>query len=694
MYPKRLFRSALIIMSRSALVFRPLLQVLVLFSCLPPQISQAADSVLERVIVTASRADQSLSESESSIGLIENLSDIGATHINEAMLRIPGAWISRGNGQEHLTAIRSPVLTGAGGCGAFLMAQDNIPLRASGFCNVNELFDANTEQASKIEVLKGPGSVWYGSNAMHGMVNVLTPAPDGETAVSMEAGPHDYLRAKVHTSNQTIRVDFNATSDNGYKHDSGFDQQKLNLKKLWQWAGFDVTSSFSASMLNQETAGFIVGDKVYKDRHLSRQNPNPEAYRDSRSFRFYSRFEKTMDNGGTLNLTPYARATDMTFIQHFLPGQAIEDNGQRSVGIQTSWHMDDWSAGIDVEFTKGELEEFQPLATTGSAFLVATIPQGKHYDYDVDATTLALFVQRQFQLAARTQLKLGVRYERIDYDYENNMLDGDTKDNGVPCGFGGCRFSRPADRRDDFASFSPKIGLIHNFGTSQQLYARVAQGFRAPQATELYRLQGSQMVSNIDSEKLNSIELGFRGQYAGVNYDVSMYDMEKDNFIFRDANRLTVDNGETSHRGIELSLDYAFSDSLAIDVVANYGRHQYENNPALSTSPVSGNDIDTAPRYSGSARLHWQPLEKLQLELEWSRLGAYFTDPENQNRYGGHTLLNLRGSYQVNAELNLFARIINLTNEKYAERADFAFGNDRYFVGEPISAYIGVRARL
>jgi iron complex outermembrane receptor protein len=37
---------------------------------------------------------------------------------------------------------------------------------------------------------------------------------------------------------------------------------------------------------------------------------------------------------------------------------------------------------------------------------------------------------------------------------------------------------------------------------------------------------------------------------------------------------------------------------------------------------------------------------------------------------------------------------MNLTNTEYAERADFAFGNDRYFVGQPISLYVGARAAL
>ena len=80
--------------------------------------------------------------------------------------------IQRGSGQEHLTAIRSPVLTGGAGAGSFLYLQDGVPLRAAGFANVNGLFESGIEFAGSAEVFKGPGPALYGSNAVHGLVNV------------------------------------------------------------------------------------------------------------------------------------------------------------------------------------------------------------------------------------------------------------------------------------------------------------------------------------------------------------------------------------------------------------------------------------------------------------------------------------------------------------------------------------------
>ena len=657
----------------------------------PPSLS--ADP-LEEVVVTASRGAQSVGDVGASIEAIRDIREISPTHINETMQRIPGVWISRGNGQEHLTAIRSPVLTGAGGCGAFLMTEDGIPLRASGFCNVNELFDVNSEQAARIEVLKGPGSVWYGSNAMHGMINVITPEPNGKREVALEGGPHDYFRGRINLANDTWRLDTNLTSDGGYKHESGFDQQKVSIKNQTTLGAFAATSVLSLSNLNQETAGFIQGPKVYQDSHLSRQNPNPEAYRDSQTLRLHSHLTTTLESGADLSLTPYYRKTRMEFIQHFLPGQAIEENGHDSIGVQTAWQNGNLTLGADLEFTNGFLEEFQPNAITGNAFLAATIPPGQHYDYEVDASVFAVFANYRWALSDQTRIDLGARAEQVRYDYNNKMLDGGTQADGTPCGFGGCRFSRPADRDDDFTNVSPKLSVIHDLSDQDQIFARFAMGYRAPQATELYRLQGGQSVSEIDSEELDSIELGFRGSRSAFGYSLALYSMNKDNFIFRDANRITVDNGETSHQGIEVNLDYQWHPAWTANLVASYARHLYENNPDLAAAPIKGNDIDTAPRKSASTRVCWQPSSKFHAELEWIYLGSYYTDTDNLAEYGGHHLTNIRAQYQWSDSLVLFARWMNVANEDYAERADFAFGNDRYFVGEPTSIYFGFRTQL
>ncbi|MGK0498980.1 MAG: outer membrane cobalamin receptor, partial [Oceanicoccus sp.] len=300
----------------------------------------STEASLETVAVTASRVPQPIANSASSLSLVDpfSLTQVSHNHIQQSLSRVAGVWASRGNGQEHLTAIRSPVLTGAGSCGAFSVSEDGIPVRPTGFCNVNQLFDINSEQAGRIEVLRGPGTVLHGSDAMHGVINVISAAPSNqlENQLSLEAGANDYYRSKYSISDRqgrhSYRLSINGSSDGGYKDDSGYDQQKLSLRHDYQGIALSAQTLFSASNLNQETAGYIAGKNAYKEDDRKQQNPNPEAFRDSQAYRLQSQLVKNLDNGGQFIVTPFARYSEMDFLMHFLPGTPLEQNGQKSIG--------------------------------------------------------------------------------------------------------------------------------------------------------------------------------------------------------------------------------------------------------------------------------------------------------------------------------------------------------------------------
>ena len=132
-----------------------------------------------------------------------------------------------------------------------------------------------------------------------------------------------------------------------------------------------------------------------------------------------------------------------------------------------------WRVGVDMELSSGFLKETQEHPTEGTAFVVGTIPVGKHYDYEVDARLISPYAQLQYRLSPADSLTLGLRYEEMKYDYNNRMIDGRAMDDGTPCGFGGCRFNRPADRTDRYDNASVQLGWIHDFANSQQLYVNL-----------------------------------------------------------------------------------------------------------------------------------------------------------------------------------------------------------------------------
>jgi outer membrane receptor protein involved in Fe transport len=655
--------------------------------------SAAGDESIEELVVTSQRIGQSILHADSNITRLgdDEILAVQHQHLQELLTRVPGVWLSRGSGQESLPAIRSPVLTGAGSCGAFLTLEDGIPTRPAGFCNVNQLFELDTEQAAAIEVVRGPGSVLYGSNALHGTINVLMPRPGGEFAgnLGLELGSNEFYRMRGDVpmqANQPWRASFIYANDGGFRDDTGYRQGKLHAKYAGRLFGGEFLTALSVSDLDQETAGYIIGEDAYKDPALNRSNPNPEAFRNASSERLYALWSHATDDF-QLDVRPYLRHSEMIFLQHFLPGQPLEENGQTSVGAMVFANFDRGEHGIttgfDVELSDSYLKETQDGPTDGSPFLQATRPPGKHYDYTVDSLSLAAYLRGDWNVTERLSMNAGLRLEYTHYDYDNRMLNGNTTDDGQACAFGGCLYTRPADRSDQFTNLVPRLGLNYLANETIGFYASYGQGFRPPQATELYRLQNGQEVAELDSEAIDSLELGMRLARPGWSLDTALFAMYKRDSVLRDAEGYNVNDGRSRHDGIELAFNAEFVQQLQLTLNASYARHRYDFNSVAERGEtfVSGRDVDTAPRWLASAEVNYTPVPPLAFNLQWTTIGDYYLDAENLHTYPGHALWNFRASSEIGKQFVATLRINNLADEGIADRADYAFGDYRYFPG-------------
>ncbi len=667
------------------------------------QAQEAVDS-LNEVVVTATRRAEPLQKFAGSLSRIDTagIAEVGATHHAEIMNRAPGVLFQRNSGQESLTAIRSPVLTGPGSCGSFLFLENSIPVRPVGFCNVNELFEVDTEQASSIEIGRGPGSALYGSSAMHGSVNVLQPAPRDLPALGLrlEQGPADYYRARVATSALGDATDVGLSLlneyDGGWRDHATTKQQKLVGSVEHRMGAATASLTLAASNLDQETAGFITGFEAYRNPAVARSNANPEAYRAAHSVRLMGHVELPMSADTTVDLRPYLRSSRMNFLQHFLIGKPLETNGQDSGGLILS--MDHgWQGGghvvvgSDIEVGRGTLIEYQrTVATDGAPAANAIRPQGYHYDYTVGSLVRALYAQVEQPFLGRFKATAGARAEWVSYSYDNQMIAGNTRDNGTTCGASGCLYSRPADRQDGFANLTPKFSLSYELLPSQLLYTNASRGYRAPDTSELYRLQRQQNIADLRPERADSLELGLRGSAWGLRYALAGFTMVKDNVIFRDSVGFNISGGRTRHRGAEYELSWAPLRQLSVGVNGTVARHTYDFNRTIDGGEtiVSGRDIDTAPRHVSNVRVSWQPVEPASLELEWQHVGRYSVDAANAHFYGGHDVVDLRGGWRLTPAWRLSARLDNVTNKAYADRGDYAFSTYRYFPGRPRTLFL------
>lgn len=627
----------------------------------------------------------------------QDLELVRPLHPHEIFARTPGIWVVKNSGQEHLTGLRSAVLAGSGACGSYLLLEDNIPVRPIGFCNVNGLFELNIEQADRVAVLRGPASAIYGGNAMRGVINVR-PFVGGErtNSLSLETGPHDYSQFRMAWYNGRVQAKFHSTDTNGFRNDTGYSQQKLNVGWTSQIGTWDATQTLSITCLRQETGGYVLGYRSYKDQNFRRTNPNPEAYRDADSFRLSSQ----IDNGRNLYIYPYARTSRMDFLQHFLPGQPREKNKQVSAGAilfrMTQLNALSIKLGAQLEWFKASLVQHQQRPTVGSPFLQATRPAGTHYDFTVTGGTYAIFQSATRVWNDRHEVEESFRVEHAQYQYDNLHLDGNTRDDGSMCGFGGCLYTRPSDQSDSFTSIAVRLGYKFLSTDSSQFWVLSSIGYRPPQITELYRLQSGQTVADLKSENTRSVEIGWNSSWRALDVAVSVYFDSSSNLIFRDANGMNVSDGATASSGLEIEIQWQVNNAHEITVAGTFANHEYDFTRNLARGEVifAGNQMDTAPRVIAHARWSAKIGSAGKGEIEINRIGSHYLNAANTALYGGHNVVNFRMDFELSGQWSIFGRILNIFDTYYADRADFAFGRYRYFPADLRQFFVGIKRRF
>ena len=196
--------------------------------------AQVVAQAMPEVTVTGTREKTPPQESSAAVGVINPavIEDVRPTHPAQIISQVPGAAVAITNGEGHTTAIRQPFTTNP----VYLFLEDGIPIRSTGFFNHNALHEINIQMAGGIEVVKGPGTALYGSDAIGGIINILTRTPPRtpELSLSGDIGSFGWRRALVSGGsgyeNGGFRADVNVTHTDGWRDMTAYDRQSANLR--------------------------------------------------------------------------------------------------------------------------------------------------------------------------------------------------------------------------------------------------------------------------------------------------------------------------------------------------------------------------------------------------------------------------------------------------------------------------------
>jgi outer membrane receptor protein involved in Fe transport len=631
---------------------------------------------LDEIVISGNREIQKRSEVPLSIGLIskETINETKADRLDQLVNKVPGVYMADLGNEQHSMGVRQPI----GTKNLFLYLEDGIPIRTVGDFNHNALIEINQASLQRIEVIKGPASSLYGSEAVGGAINFITQSPSTSLTgkVQIEAASNGYYRSDFNVSNSYKKI---GVYFGGYYADQ---RQPVNEHNDFNKLALTFRADYYINASSKVTA---VADKIdYKTDQKGgldsllffTKNYNSFyrfTYRKVNAFRLRTTWtnEWDVDNktsltffyrNSTIGQNPFYSISNIAGNSLKAKGQINED-GFKSYGavLQHSKRMN----AIKSNLITGISFDFSP-ATYNARFIdIDKDLQGVYVNYhsedslltnyQVDLINSALYAQFEYSPVTKLKLLLAARYDRLDYKFDNHLLPG--------------AFTGAADERNHFSNFSPKIGLIYKITKNMGGYFNYSKGFAPPNISDLYT---GVKVPFLKAADYQNFEIGSWISFdSGKGYlEFSLYNMDGKNEIVSvrqaDGSYLNENTGKTNHWGVETNIRYNPVKNVTFRLSGAYSRHKYVYY-LQQGKEFSGNTMPQAPEFAYNAGIDYKPdfLKNFRIGIELQGMSKYYTDPQNINMYPGFIIFNLRTAYIIR-DFELWVNCLNITDKLYA----------------------------
>jgi vitamin B12 transporter len=601
---------------------------------------------LEPVVVTATKLETPTREVASSITVItaEDIEEKQAKTVVEALRDVPAVDVVQTGGDGQQTSV---FMRGANSEHTLVLIDGieiNDPISPSRAYNFAHL---STDNIERIEILRGPASALYGSDAIGGVINIITRKGQGKPSltVSAEGGSFETHRESVSFSGGTQLYNYSLSasyrdsngipaarwSDGNHERD-GYENINTSARLgLTPTSNFDL--DFILRYVNTDTdidnSGGPLGD-----------DPNYTTEEESLFFRTQARlflFDDLWEQKLGFSLTDYDRSTrDGTDNDHpFDWVRSHYDSTLYKIDWQHNLYLHETNTltvGIEHEEEEGK-NKFLSDSAWG--------PWNTYYPRQKTRTT-GYYLQDQIKLFKRFFTTLGVRLD----DHEEF----------------GTRVTYHAASTYIFKSTGTKIRAT--WGT----------GFKAPSLVQLYdtNFGGN---PDLDPEKSEGWDIGVEQSLCNNRLTVSVTYFENsfEDLIVNEylgwgpsgAIYLYKNVDEANSKGIELLLTCRPTDNLSI--TAGYTYTDTENEE-------THDQLLRRPRNKFSADINYRFMKRGNVNVSVICVGkredTFYNNAtwaSGRVELGSYTVFNLGASYQVNDWLTLSGRIENLLNKQYQE---------------------------
>lgn len=659
--------------------------------------------------------------SSSTVITQENISKINPTNIENILNTIPGITASNvGNDRVkiHIRGIDNQMYMGERPGVAVVI--DGVPVQeSSGKINLD------LDNIASIKVIKGSASYLYGNDAIAGAIVITTKRPEGKNSsrIETEVGSFGFKRILASTNQSfemgAFQLQGTMRDTDGYWDDTYLKHKSLN-GKYQHYLNDTSDLTFGIDYTKRETGD---GTSVHGE---TQANKNPKSidevaysgFHDTKLLKTFITYSNDIDNSSNLmiNISRYEDDTnnltaatdtnrdgirdahktisDEQWIQNTFKSEYRKsfDTVAIMAGVDLSRNEQAMKSNANMDYSSG-------YGTRATAVSKGTLTGSSHNDEDINA----LYVEIQNSISSNLTSTINFRHDTLEYDYINKL---DNSLNADP----------------SYNANTYRVGLNYKINTNNNIYTSYATGFRAPTSEQISgninKLQSDPSLNidtNLEIETTNNIEVGIRGKTDSFNYDASIYQLNRENYIGiragnymwdsdEDADKAVGNLGDMRSRGFELVLnnnDKSKTVSFAVTYTyldAKFKEYSINPNDGKAKISLNGNIVPRTSKHTLNFALDFKPIEGLSVSPEIIAKSSYFADESNNYKQPSYAVVNLRTEYRVNDSLELFGKIENILNKDYNQFVNVGYGKNMedatIRVAAPRAYYAGLRYKF
>jgi len=615
--------------------------VLLLFQIVAIAQKDSVKTTLSEIVVTATKTETPYYELGSSVTVInsDDISKKQLTTVVDVLREAPGLSIMQQGGPGKVASV---FMRGANSNHTLVICDGVVLNDASSPSNAFDFSRLNTNDIDKIEIVRGPQSTLYGSDAIAGVINIITKHGSGfpQYYISSEGGSNNYYRGNLSllgSSNKfNYSFQYNRNTTGGISAaDSRYGNNEKDAYANTSFTsniGYDFSPDAKLSLIYKYSKANSGLDQDGKYGDDPNYNYNAEDQI------FAGKFDLSMLNG--IWQTQFNASFSKSFNHSLDLPDAVRPNTYADSYYKYERVKYAWQNNLRLIQDNTLILGIETQSDTVNSSYFSTSDYGPYNSiFPVKSIrTTSVYMQDQVSLSNSFFATAGIRYDK------NQMFGGVTTFRIAPAYL--------------VSSTNTKIKM--SYGT----------GFKAPSLFYLFDpMFGNQ---NLQPEKSKGWDAGIE-QYidnGNIVFGATYFNLKFEDMFGYDSNYREINIAKASSYGLELTASLLNYRNFSINTSYTYTKTNDDYNDG---SGDYNQPLLRRPENQFSFNLNYRFNYKLntnfQLNYVGSRWDKDFTDEYNPVRVklSDYMLINIAASYKLFSYVELTARIENLLDKHYEE---------------------------